>query len=105
MVICLERGADLYMAQLMPLPLTLSLASVESRLVLPFWYQLTRVVPEKGRQTCVCVSHSMDKVVQEGCSAVEHKAVTDHRLHPWFAVAYIIRLRAYGLLLQPRPTA
>jgi len=24
MVICLERGADLYMAQLMPLPLTIS---------------------------------------------------------------------------------
>ena len=27
---------------------SLSLASVKSRLVLPFWYQLTRVVPEKG---------------------------------------------------------
>jgi len=44
MVICLERGADLHMAQLMPLPL----ASVKSRLVLPFWYQLTRVVLEKS---------------------------------------------------------
>jgi len=43
-VICLEQGADLHMAQLMPL----SLASVKSRLVLPFWYRLTRVVPEKG---------------------------------------------------------
>jgi len=31
-VICLERGADLHMAQLMPLPL----ASVKSRLILPF---------------------------------------------------------------------
>jgi len=28
---------------------SLSLASVKSRLVLPFWYWLTRVVPEKGR--------------------------------------------------------
>ena len=27
---------------------SLSLGSVKSRLVLPFWYQLTRVVPEKG---------------------------------------------------------
>jgi len=27
---------------------SLSLASVKSRLVLPFWYQLTWVVPEKG---------------------------------------------------------
>jgi len=33
-VICLERGADLHIAQLMPLPLTvLSLASGKSRLV------------------------------------------------------------------------
>ena len=38
------------MVQLMPLhPKTpSSLASVKSRLVLPFWYRLTRVVPEKG---------------------------------------------------------
>jgi len=36
---------------------SLSLASVKSRLVLPFWYQLTRVVPEKGPLNgCVCVS-------------------------------------------------
>jgi len=47
-VICLERGADLHMAQLMPLPLAVS-ASVKSRFVLPFWYWLTWVVPEKGR--------------------------------------------------------
>ena len=33
-VICLERGADLHMAQLMPLPLTVS-CSVKSTLVLP----------------------------------------------------------------------
>jgi len=46
MVICLEWGADLHMFQLMPLPL--SLASVKSRLVLPFWYRLTWVVPDKG---------------------------------------------------------
>jgi len=35
---------------------SLSLASVKSRLVLPFWYQLTRVVPEKGPLNgCVCI--------------------------------------------------
>jgi len=34
---------------------THSLASVKSRLVLPFWYRLTRVVPEKGPLNgCVC---------------------------------------------------
>jgi len=54
MVICLERDADLHMAQRMPLPL----ATVKSRLVLPFWYRLTRVVPEKeplNGGVCVCV--------------------------------------------------
>ena len=55
MVICLERGADLHMAQQIPL----SLASVKSRLVLPFWYRLTRVVPDKGLLNgCVCTCYS-----------------------------------------------
>jgi len=48
MVICLERDADLHTAQLMLHCHSLSLASVKSRLVLPFWYRLTRVVPDKG---------------------------------------------------------
>ena len=35
----------------------LSLASVKSRLVLPFWYRLTRVVLDKGPLNgCVCES-------------------------------------------------
>jgi len=37
MVVCLGRGADLHMSQLMPLPLTVSCSS-ESRLVLPEWF-------------------------------------------------------------------
>ena len=118
MVICLERGAELHMAQLIPLPLTvscfskiqigftslvpahpgspgkravkrmcvcvcvvecwhkvwsevqtciwpsgchyhsMSLASAKSRLVLPFCYRLTRLVPEKGPLNgCVCVAY------------------------------------------------
>jgi len=44
MVVCLGRGADLHTARLMPLPLTISCSS-KSRLVLPSWYRLTRVVP------------------------------------------------------------
>ena len=47
-VICLERGADLHMPSWCHCH-SLSLASVKSRLVLPFWYRLTRVVPERGR--------------------------------------------------------
>jgi len=38
--LCLGQGADLHMAQLMPLPLTISCSS-KSRLVLPFWFYLS----------------------------------------------------------------
>ena len=55
MVICLERGADSHMAQLMPLPLTVSCSS-KIQIGLPFWYRPTRVVLEKGPlNVCVCV--------------------------------------------------
>ena len=65
MVISLEQGADLQMAQLMPLPLTVSFFSKiqigfsfsESQIwFYLFWYQLTRIVPEKWPlNVCVCV--------------------------------------------------
>ena len=55
MVISLEVGADLHMVQLCHCH-SLSLASVKSRLVLPLWYWLTWVVPDKGPlNVCVCV--------------------------------------------------
>jgi len=48
---CLGWGADLHIAQHMPLPLTISCSSksrlVLTFLVLPFCYLLTRVVPDK----------------------------------------------------------
>jgi len=45
------------------------LASIKSRLVLPFWYRLTRVVPEKGPlNVCVCVFS-----LQELCCEVPAK--------------------------------
>jgi len=45
-----------HMAQLMLLSLTVCFASVESRLVAPFWYRFTWVVPDKGPLNgCVCV--------------------------------------------------
>jgi len=43
--------------------LSLSLASVKSRLVLPFWYRLTWVVPEKGRLN-VWILHTIVLVSQ-----------------------------------------
>jgi len=42
---------------------SLSLTSVKSRLVLPFWYRLTRVVPDQGPLNgcvCVCVCKCME---------------------------------------------
>jgi len=53
MVICLMRGTDLHMAQLMPLPLTVFCSS-KSRLVLPEWFcfsvaGLPRLSWKKGR--------------------------------------------------------
>jgi len=53
-VVCLEQGAGLHMAQLMPLPLTVSCIS-KIQIGLTFWYRLTRVVSEKGPLNgCVC---------------------------------------------------
>jgi len=43
----LERDADLHMAQLMPLPLTVSCFG-KIQIGFTFWYWLTRVVLEKG---------------------------------------------------------
>ena len=59
MVICLERDTDLHMARLMPLPLNVSCFS-KIQIGLPFWYRLTRVVPDKGPLNgwCVCDSGS-----------------------------------------------
>ena len=59
MVICLQQGAEVCIWPSWCHCLSLSLASVKSRLVLPFWYRLTRVVAEKGPLNgcvCVCVS-------------------------------------------------
>ena len=46
---------------------SLSLVSLKSRLVLPFWYWLTRVVPDKwplNGCVCVCVTISKSEVVK-----------------------------------------
>ena len=45
-----------------------SLASVKSRLVLPFCYRLTWVVPEKGPLNCVCVFARAERCCRADCS-------------------------------------
>ena len=56
MVICLERGADLHMAQLMPLPLTVSCFS-ETQIGFTFLVPAHAGSPGKKavKRVCVCV--------------------------------------------------
>jgi len=57
-VICLERGADLHMAQLMPLPLTVSCSS---KIQIGFTFLVPADLGRPGqmavKRVCVCVVH------------------------------------------------
>ena len=57
MVICLERGADLYMAQLMPLPLTVSCFS---KIQIGFTFLVPAHLGSPGqravKRVCACLS-------------------------------------------------
>ena len=57
MIICLEQGADLHMAQLMPLPLTVSCFS-KIQIGFTFLVPAHLGSPEQGaiKRVCVCVS-------------------------------------------------
>jgi len=79
MVICLERGADLHVAQMMPLPLTVSCFS-KIQIGLPFWYRLNHVVPDKGPlngcvYVCVCV-YTIANFIMQLTSIVETTTTT-----------------------------
>ena len=81
MVICLQQGADLHMAQLIPLPLTVSCFS-KIQIGLPFWYRLTWVVPEKGPlNDGVCVE--IDLILLFLCSKHAHK-ISYHIMYIYF---------------------
>ena len=58
MVICLERGADLHMAQLMPLPLLLTV-SCFSKIQIGFTFLVLAHMGSPGqrvvKQLCMCV--------------------------------------------------
>ena len=64
MVICLERGADLHMAQLMPLPLTVSCFS---KIQIGFTFLAPAHPGSPGKRAikrmCVCVYISSDMLV------------------------------------------
>jgi len=58
-VICLGWGADLHMAQQMPLPLTILLQLIQigfAFLVLPFWYRMVVDKVQKNRKMTVVIN-------------------------------------------------
>ena len=99
-------GADLHIAQQMPLPLTISCSS-KSRLVLPFlvlpfWYMLTRVVPDKLQKSnkttvCVCVCLPSPKYTQSSAST---KLLNALKLHPNLQI-FMTCVRNYPVALGP----
>ena len=76
MVICLERGADLHMAQLMPLPLTVSCFS-KIQTGFTFLVPAHPVVPEKGPLNgCVCVCSVL-------CDHPDWRSVSENNTIKW----------------------
>ena len=59
MVVCLERGADLHIAQLMPLPLTVSFFS-KIQIGFTFLVLARPGSPRKRANGCVCVCVCLD---------------------------------------------
>jgi len=94
MVICAEQGADLHMAQLMPLPLTVSCFS-KIQIGFTFLVLAHRVVPDKGLlNVCVCqVTDS--KILQEYITQEGHKLEIAPK--PPMAVTNAVSWRSEGL--------
>ena len=68
MVVCMVQGADLHMAQRIPLPLTVSCSS-KIQIGLPFWYRLTWVVLDRGPLNgCVCICVCNEWKTQTECA-------------------------------------
>ena len=84
---------------------SLSHASVKSRLVLPFWYRLTWVVPEKGLLNgCVCVSVyrgcMVVSMIQLWCSEDAISSLALCTFHLNVNRTIVLHLLSHGQLLQ-----
>jgi len=61
-VICLEQGADLHMAQLMPLPLSVScISKIQIRFTILVPAHLGSPGKRAVKRVCVCVTHTLFK--------------------------------------------
>ena len=101
MVICLELGADLHMAQLMPLPLTVFCFSKMQIGFLPFWYQFTRVVLEKGPLNgCVYVCHVWCKLYLCIC-----RCIIIMEICGVFFICAVLRTKTLSITMQVLSTS
>ena len=73
MVVCLEQGADLHMAQLMPLPLTVSCFS---KIQIGFTFLVPAHLASPGKRAvkrvCVCVCACVRACVVDQCILFLH---------------------------------
>jgi len=76
MVICLERLADLHMAQLIPLPLTVSCFS-KIQIGFTFLVPAHPRSPGKGatKQVCVCVCFSFTVLFKDVIEIISSKSI------------------------------
>ena len=81
MVICLERGADLHMAQLMPLPLTVSCFS---KIQIGFTFLVPAHLGSPGemavKQVCVCAAVLTAKGPHSCCHLPKIVEIIEHTL-------------------------
>jgi len=79
-VICLERGADLYMAQLMPLPLTVSCFS---KIQIGFTFLIPVHPGSPGqravKRVCVCVCVCVCVIMTSGSNNFNENQLTKFR--------------------------
>ena len=74
-VICLERGADLHMAQLMPLPLTVScFRKIQIGFTFPVPAHLRSPRKMAVKRVCVCVCFRLQRIVSKGSSGMQNMA-------------------------------
>jgi len=90
MVICLEQGADLHMAQLMPLPLAVSCFS---KIQIGFTFLLPAHPGSPGQRAvkrvcvCVCVLYNTERAVKRVCVCVLYNTVRGaFKVGSWYTV-------------------
>jgi len=84
MVICLERGADLHMFQLMPLPLTVSCFS---KIQIGFAFMVPAHLGSPGKRAvkrvCVCVYVQWNRAAVSGGTCRQSAASSAESTHRW----------------------